>query len=73
MYASVIAVVFGLNTYSSKDTYSMISKLSANRFVTKNVRNLITKFDIGNIPIANQRFPNMCFIPKLHKTLLSPN
>ena len=51
----------------------MISKLSANRFVTKNVRNLITKFDIGNIPIANQRFPNMCFIPKLHKTLLSPN
>ena len=41
--------------------------LSANDTIDKNIRDLKIKFGSDNIPIENNRFPNMCWMPKLQK------
>ena len=68
LYVFVIAVVFKLNNRSSTYTYSKISKLSANDFVTKNVSDLKTKF---GIPFENKRLPKMLFMLRLHNINIS--
>ena len=71
LYVFVIAVVFKLNNRSSTYTYSKISKLSANDFVTKNVSDLKTKFGVGDIPFENKRLPKMLFMLRLHNINIS--
>ena len=69
-YASVITRELGLNKNLSTDTYNNTGGLSATDIIDKNIRDLKIKFGIDNIPIENNRIPNMHWMPKMHKTLL---
>ena len=56
-----------MNNNSSKDTYNIVGDLSANDIINKNIRVLKIKFRIDNIPIENNRLPNMQWMLKMHK------
>ena len=56
-----------MNKISSTRTSNNTDDLSANDIIDKNIRNLKIKFGIHNIPIKNDKLPNMCWMPKMHK------
>ena len=56
-----------MNKISSTHTSNNTDDLSANDIIDKNIRNLKIKFGIHNIPIKNDKLPNMCWMPKMHK------
>ena len=58
-HASVITRGLGLNNNSSIDTYKNAGSLSASDIIDGNIKVLIIKFGIDNIPIENHRSPNM--------------
>ena len=66
-YVSVITTELVLNNNSSTDTYNNAIGLFANDITDKNIRDLKIKFGTDNILIENNRFPNMYWMPKMHK------
>ena len=50
-----VTTKLGLNNNSSTDTYNNTGGLSANDIVNKNIRDLIIKFGIENIPTEHNR------------------
>ena len=44
-----------------------MNNLSVNDVTDKHIRNLTTKFDIGDILIKNHRLLNVYWMPKMHK------
>ena len=51
---------------SPTDTYKEINNIPAKYIIDKNIRDLKTEFRIHNIPIYNDRFPNIYWMSKIH-------
>ena len=56
-----------MNKISSTHTSNNTNSLSANDIIDKNIRDLKIKFGIHNIPIKNDKIPNMYWMLKMHK------